>query len=389
MPRLKNRFIEVSVAPELGGRIMEFSLSGRNFLFENPLLKGDANVQAARPRDGEWLNYGGEKIWPAPQGWDDPEREWGGPPDPFIDGGRFEVLSEGENFIELASPVEPRSGVQIFRKIEILDGESRVKISAKLFNRSEKAKRWSLWPVAQMAHTSESCEASVPAGASGWKVMHGLVNNPQYVFDGGILRVKCMRIVGKAGALAPAGWTAFGDPENGRLFAASFKFDPSADYPDSTSVQIWTSGEGAIYSRKKLRIFGAPGPENPAYTELEILSPLSDIRPGGFAGFEYFLGGCETAKGESVRSVSGTCAVVSRLQKSGENLFEFSAGFFREGELEIRAASGGGETPLFRGKCSPVSPVCARGEIPRATRSLTAKFFDSSGNSETIDSIKL
>ena len=45
MSKLKNKFIEVAVAPELGGRIMEFSLSGRNFLFENPLLKGAENVQ--------------------------------------------------------------------------------------------------------------------------------------------------------------------------------------------------------------------------------------------------------------------------------------------------------------------------------------------------------
>ena len=105
MLRLKNEFIEVAIAPELGGRIMEFSLSGRNFLFENPLLKGAENVQPTSAWDGKWLNYGGEKIWPAPQGWGDPEREWGGPPDPFIDGGRFDILAEGENFIEIASPV--------------------------------------------------------------------------------------------------------------------------------------------------------------------------------------------------------------------------------------------------------------------------------------------
>lgn len=389
MSKLKNKFIEVAVAPELGGRIMEFSLSGRNFLFENPLLKGAENVQPTGAWDGKWLNYGGEKIWPAPQGWNDPEREWGGPPDPFIDGGRFEVLAEGENFIEIASPVEPSSGVRISRKIEILEGQSRAKISARLFNRSGKAKRWSLWPVAQMAQTSENCEASAPVGGSGWKIMHGLANNPQYVCDGGILRVKYMRIVGKAGALAPAGWTAFGDLANGRLFAASFKFDPSAEYPDSASVQIWTSGEGAIYSRNALRIFGASGPDNPPYTELEILSPLAEIPPGGSAGFEYFLGGCEVAKGESVHSVSGECAVTARLQKDGDGGFKFSAGFFKEGEIEIAAFSETSETPLLRKKCSPVSPVCARGEIPRGARLLTAKFFDNSGNPSTIDTIKL
>lgn len=219
--------------------------------------------------------------------------------------------------------------------------------------------------------------------------MHGLANNPQYVCDGGILRVKYMRIVGKAGALAPAGWTAFGDIANGRLFAASFKFDPSADYPDSASVQIWTSGEGAIYSRNALRIFGAPGPDNPPYTELEILSPLAEIPPGGSAGFEYFLGGCEVAKGESVRSVSGECAVTARLQKDGDGGFKFSAGFFKEGEMEIAALSETSETPLLRKKCSPVAPVCARGEIPRGARLLTAKFFDNSGNPSTIDTIRL
>ena len=138
-----------------------------------------------------------------------------------------------------------------------------------------------------------------------------------------------------------------------------------------------------------LRIFGASGPDNPPYTELEILSPLAEIPPGGSAGFEYFLGGCEVAKGESVHSVSGECAVTARLQKDGDGGFKFSAGFFKEGEIEIAAFSETSETPLLRKKCYPVSPVCARGEIPRGARLLTAKFFDNSGNPSTIDTIKL
>ena len=346
MHTLRNKFIEVSIRPELGGRILNFSLSGKNFLFENPSLVGAMNVQPTEKWDGKWLNYGGEKIWPAPQGWTDPEREWDGPPDPYIDGGMYKVVSSDENSITLESPVDPHRGLQISRKIELLKDESRVKISAELRNLSTVSKRWSIWPVAQLARTSGDCEASVPIGTSDWKIMHGVVNNPQYFLDGDILRVKYKRIVGKVGALTPSGWVAFSDNSNGRLFAVSFDFAIEAEYPDSTSVQVWTSGLGSVYSRGRLLSYAENETENPPYTELEVLSPLSDIPPGSSTNFEYCLGACSIPAGKSVRKVDPACAIAQPLHRNSNGLVEFEAGFFKEGRIEFKAIKKANRSPF-------------------------------------------
>ena len=72
---LKRDGLNVKVVSELGGRIMELSLDGFNFLFVNPVLEGVKNDQPEKSWNGIWKNFGGEKIWPAPQGWDS-DRQW-------------------------------------------------------------------------------------------------------------------------------------------------------------------------------------------------------------------------------------------------------------------------------------------------------------------------
>ena len=104
--------LKVRVVSELGGRIMELSLDGFNFLFVNPVLNGAKNIQPEKSWNGIWQNFGGEKIWPAPQGWDT-DRQWAGPPDNVLDGGYFKILSADENSITTQSPTCARTAATI------------------------------------------------------------------------------------------------------------------------------------------------------------------------------------------------------------------------------------------------------------------------------------
>ena len=101
--------LKVVVAPRLGGRIAEFSLCGRNLLFENPALAGVENDQPTPAWDGVWRNFGGEKVWVAPQGWDG-KGQWAGPPDPVLDGGYFSLLAADSEKISTRSPDDPKTG---------------------------------------------------------------------------------------------------------------------------------------------------------------------------------------------------------------------------------------------------------------------------------------
>ena len=142
--------LKVKVVSELGGRIMELSLDGFNFLFVNPVLDGVKNDQPEKSWDGTWRNFGGEKIWPAPQGWDS-DRQWAGPPDNVLDGGYFKILSADENSISTQSPVCYRTGLKIERKISLLENQCGVRVDAEFENCIDKVGEWSVWPVIQVA----------------------------------------------------------------------------------------------------------------------------------------------------------------------------------------------------------------------------------------------
>ena len=112
---LTNNLVAVHVVPEIGGRVVQFQLGQAEFFWVNPDLAGTLSPASGLAADGGWLNYGGDKLWPAPQGWDTPE-QWPGPPDAVLDGQphRLEILpaSAVEAAVKLTSREDHRSGIQ-------------------------------------------------------------------------------------------------------------------------------------------------------------------------------------------------------------------------------------------------------------------------------------
>ena len=79
--------------PDIGGRVMAYDLGDYAYLYVDPDLAGRLFTPEENQGDGSlaaWKNYGGDKTWPSPQGWDT-EQQWHGPPDPVLDSGRYRV----------------------------------------------------------------------------------------------------------------------------------------------------------------------------------------------------------------------------------------------------------------------------------------------------------
>jgi hypothetical protein len=78
-----NDWLRLTFVPQLGGRLMQVAFNGHPFLFVNPQFKGKyiSPAEAA----GRWINYGGDKIWPLPEGNDD-EQHWQGASTELDDG---------------------------------------------------------------------------------------------------------------------------------------------------------------------------------------------------------------------------------------------------------------------------------------------------------------
>ena len=115
--QVSNGHTTVSVVPSAGGRVLGFSLDGQQALWTNPALRGKLFPVPQRPTTWEgWRNYGGYKLWPAPQSlW---PKSVGDGPDPFLDGGTASVellpqrglRSHGSAQPGHGSPLHPRAG---------------------------------------------------------------------------------------------------------------------------------------------------------------------------------------------------------------------------------------------------------------------------------------
>jgi len=348
---LKNQFIKLRVAPELGGRILQVEMDGHEFLFVNPLLEGIIPDETRLGTNGSWLNFGGEKIWPAPQGWDTCE-QWPGPPDPVLDSGVYNIstVSDDNNGVALMlqSPFDERTGLQIKRKISLEKNRSAVTIEASFDNNTNKPLRWSLWPVVQMNTPGESDDryrVVCPVNPNskfehGYKVMHGLANSPQNQRDSfGNVVVSYQYLAGKIGLDADAGWMAMLDSVSGKVFVLRFDCEENELYPENTSMQVWTQGRGIIFSRNRIAEFVNDRIQNPPYLELEILSPIKKIEPGKSIQFNYKML-CTTISpyNESIYNVKSVAVIASPLncEMIGEKTI-ISAGYgvFSYGKIQV------------------------------------------------------
>ena len=295
--RAANPFISLHVVPEIGGRIMQFQLGKKEFLWVNPQLAAHKPPASGLADDGSWLNYGGDKLWPAPQGWDNDE-QWPGPPDSVLDGQPYAYeplkLQTGEVGLRLTSGRDPRSGIQFSRTIRMDSDSTRVAFTATMTNVDSRPRRWGIW-----AHTQ--LDAQVPGEAAfntrmrawcplnphsqypaGYRVIFGEPDNPSFRTDRerGLVEVQYRYQVGKIGVDSAAGWVATVDGSAGAVLVQRFVFEPQAEYPDGASVEFWHNGVGTIHAYGKDMTMENDPQKNPYVFESEVLSPYAHLEPG-------------------------------------------------------------------------------------------------------------
>ena len=83
--RLSNRWVQLIVVPQNGGRLMQVMFAGHAYLFVNPKFAG----KYFPPSSSQWFNYGGDKLWLLPEGNND-EQHWVGDSD-LLDDGPFHI----------------------------------------------------------------------------------------------------------------------------------------------------------------------------------------------------------------------------------------------------------------------------------------------------------
>jgi hypothetical protein len=149
---ISNGMVKATIVPAIG-RVMQFGFApeGRGPFWENQALDG----QAPDPKSELWVNFGGDKTWPAPQD-DWPKltpRKW--PPPPTFDAVPLEAKVK-DGTIELISPVDPHYGIRTRRIISLERGQPVMNIRTIYEKVDGKPVKVGVWVITQLGEPEKA-----------------------------------------------------------------------------------------------------------------------------------------------------------------------------------------------------------------------------------------
>lgn len=331
--RLTNGLISVTAVPALGGRVMEYNLGNHAFLWANQSEIGGGGGEAAGTK-AKWRNYGGYKVWPAPQS------RWGGPPDPEgskLDGGEWTgkiITASGQTaVVELTSPEDPQvTGLQMVRRLSLHAGTTQLDVQETFRNVSRRELTWGIWGITQVPGSvkpgegpSADSRVYFPVNAQGrspegfFAISDDTGGQFKKVANGKVVETSYRGKVAKVGADSTGGWIAHVNELQDLSLVQTFKATAGGDYPDNGSiVQVYTS----------------PASEN--YIEMEINSPLTKLAPGADFSFSQTWY-CAGVSGPLVKvTEAGAIAVHPTAARKGKQIvITGTVGVFAPGELTV------------------------------------------------------
>lgn len=281
---LDNGVVRLGFVPELGGRLLSFRYRGTELLWRHHSLVGDDLLPVGghvfAPNDGrmgDWVNYGGDRTWPAPQGWDGPD-QWAGPPDPVLDSGPYTV-DASDDTVTMRSAADPRTGLRLTRRFSLTPHGYTLDLTAE--NVSSCPVRWALWNVTQFPGGGDVVVALQDKTSDDRRMTTDLIvdlvagtGNPRWSRVTGGALVPAQDVVGKLGFPGAAGTLTY--THAGLRTRFTFPVDPAATYPDENSpVEVWLEHP----LPRPLAALGDLDP--PAHiVECEVLGPLTELAPG-------------------------------------------------------------------------------------------------------------
>lgn len=380
--RLSNQWVQLIVVPQNGGRLMQVTFAGHDYLFVNPELAG----KYFPPTNGKWFNYGGDKLWPLPEGNDD-EQHWVGDSDVLDDGMfSFRKLSEGKECkIELTGPADAQTGIQYQRTISINNDSPGIRFHATMKNISGHTVEWSMQSVSQYNTADPSSSAGfnhnfwtfTPANPSSsyldrYHVRFGPAQNSAVsVREDGLFALHYVHMAAELWLDSTDGWLAVVDGASKYAMVERFRFDPTKPYPGKASVIFWTNGPEMRLSKDGVPSLSADADATPTYLEAEINSPLCRLRPSescdldtewyptrGDAGFQ----GVKDA-GIVMRPLEAALLASGKVRLSG------SFGVFSSGHLiaHFYDEHGGSLGTMPIAGVSPAEPLLLNAELAPPT----------------------
>lgn len=294
--QIANRWVEVAVVPQLGGRVMQVYFDGHPYLFVNAKYKGQYIPPVEAAKGQKWINYGGDKIWPMPEGEQD-EQHWPGPISDALDDGeyKFRVVSTSpECKVRLDGPPDARTGLQYSREITVSGDSPEIRFHAIMKNIASHPIQWSMQSVTQYdtgdarapENYNQNFWAFTPANPNsayldGYHVRWGLVNDPSYRVANGLFCLHWRPLGNEVWVDSTAGWVAVVDATAQYGMIERFHYTESSEYPGRATVIFYKNGSMVELNEKGFpELSTAHGENAPRYLEAELNSAVVSLAPG-------------------------------------------------------------------------------------------------------------
>jgi hypothetical protein len=346
--QISNQWMQLVIVPQNGGRLMQVTFAGHSYLFVNPKLAG----KYLPPSSKEWFNYGGDKIWLLPEGTED-EQHWAGNSDVLDDTPfSFRKVSEGQHCeVELTSPSDPQTGVQISRTIRLDADSPRIAFHVSMKNVTGHTLDWSMQSVSQY-DTSKNGDQSgmnhefwtfTPVNPQSsylnrYHVRFGPAENPAArVRDDNFFAVHYVHMAAELWLDSTDGWLAVVDGSSKYAMVERFEYEEHKEYPGKASVIFWTNGPEMRLNSEGNPQMSADPDASPYYLEAEVNSPMCHLRAGESCALqtEWF----PTRSGDEFHGVTEAGILVRPLKatlQNGKIALSGSFGVFYSGHLVAR-----------------------------------------------------
>ena len=278
---IRNQWVTLTLVPRLGGRLMQVNFGPHNYLFVNKAYEGKYLPPIEPDAPAKWYNYGGDKLWPLPEGKRD-EQHWPGPiADPLDDGDyAFSILSQGTVCrARLDGPADPRTGLQYSREISLEADSPKISFHAVMKNASTRPIEWSVQSVTQYNTADPSGQkASTEIWAftaanekssfsGGYLVRSGDGSPPGLSFKNGLAALNYGFVEYELWFDTQSGWLAIADNASQYALVERFHVQEGKEYPGKAAVIFYTNGS-------------EPPADDLYYMEAEINSPMVRLQPG-------------------------------------------------------------------------------------------------------------
>jgi hypothetical protein len=248
--RMSNGETEVVVVPQIA-RIMAYrTVGGENVLWVNDELAPDTAAADADTDPNQWQNFGGYKLWPAPQ------KDWGWPPDPSLDRGSCEVAISEDGAVSLIGKPSTKHGIRFDREFRLDPTGSRLQITQTATNVSDETLTASIWEVTQV---KDDCVGFVPLGPGcEYRTGDGGPPDAQWTRLGSMAFVRPVKISGKVFFSGGSGY--LGCKRAGQIYLKAFEMPADPPPEPETPREVYTGDMG--------------------YIELEVVGPGVELAPG-------------------------------------------------------------------------------------------------------------